>query len=138
MLAEFKFHHIGVATNSITKTSEYYKKAGYNVVDTIYDPIQKVNISFVNKFNHPSIELIEPASELSPVANILKKSGVTPYHFCYEVENIYEAINKLKKDKFIPLSKPVTAVAIENGTVCFLFNKELGLVELLQVSNRIE
>nr|WP_314779289.1 VOC family protein [uncultured Treponema sp.] len=80
----------------------------------------------------PMIELIEPIDETSPVYKILQKSGVTPYHICYEVENISDTITELKREKFIPLSKPVEAVAMSNKKVCFLFNKNIGLIELVE------
>ena len=46
MLESMNFHHIGVATDSIEKTAEYYLEVGYKMSDIIFDPIQKVNITF--------------------------------------------------------------------------------------------
>lgn len=80
----------------------------------------------------PRIELIEPVDEKSPVYKILQKSGVTPYHICYEVENIQREIDRLKKEKFLPISKPVRAIAMNNKLICFLFNKNIGLIELVE------
>jgi methylmalonyl-CoA/ethylmalonyl-CoA epimerase len=77
--------------------------------------------------------LIEPASDSSSVSKILAKSGVSPYHFCYEVKDIDEAILSLKNSRFILLSKPVNAVAIDNRLICFCYNKSFGLIELVQV-----
>jgi len=133
MLSEYSFHHIGVATNSIVNTSRYYEDLGFLISETIFDPIQSVNICFLYKTGHPSIELIEPISDLSPVAKFLQKmGGVTPYHFCYEVKSIEEAIATMKKMKFVSLSKPVIAIAMQNRLICFLYNKEVGLIELVQ------
>jgi methylmalonyl-CoA/ethylmalonyl-CoA epimerase len=132
MLSEFTFHHIGVVTDSIVKTSEYYKEAGYEATEKIFDPIQNVNICFLNKAANPGIELIEPISNLSPVSDTLRKVGVSPYHFCYEVGDIYKAIQCLRKKKFVMLFKPVVAEALQNRLICFLYNKEVGLIELIQ------
>lgn len=132
MLTDFLFHHIGVVTNSIEATALYYKEAGYDITNKIFDPVQTVNICFLKKIGFPIIELIEPILDTSPAANILKKNGVSPYHFCYEVENIDEAIKKLKKKKFVPIIRPVQAIALENRLICFLFNKDIGLIELVQ------
>lgn len=85
------------------------------------------------KEGFPTTELIEPVSDTSPVANMLKKNGVSPYHFCYEVELIYESVRKLKKSGFVLLNKPVHALALENKLICFLFNKTIGLIELVEL-----
>lgn len=82
----------------------------------------------------PQIELLQPRDIHSPVSEILKKSGVTPYHACYEVDNIEEAVLKLKKMRYVVIGKPVEAVALGNRKVCFLYNKEVGLIELLKSS----
>ena len=80
----------------------------------------------------PAIELLEPGSALSPVSKTLEKSGVSPYHMCYCVEDIEEAVKELKKKRFLPLFRPVQAVALGNKKICFLFNREVGLIELVE------
>jgi len=132
MLESMNFHHIGVATDSIEKTAEYYLEVGYKMSDIIFDPIQKVNITFLSKKSMPMIELLEPASDDSPVSNILMKSGVSPYHMCYQVKDIDLAISELKNKKYISLSKPIEAIALSMKRICFLFNKNVGLIELLE------
>lgn len=132
MLASFYFHHIGIATNCIEKTAEYYLGAGYTMTEKTYDPLQDVNIVFLSKDDMPMIELLEPGSGNSPVSKILEKSGVSPYHMCYRVDNLEEAMKELKKKRFLPLARPVQAVALENKKICFLFNKEVGLIELVE------
>ena len=124
MLESMNFHHIGVATDSIEKTAEYYLEVGYKMSDIIFDPIQKVNITFLSKKSMPMIELLEPASDDSPVSNILMKSGVSPYHMCYQVKDIDLAISELKNKKYISLSKPIEAIALSMKRICFLFNKK--------------
>jgi methylmalonyl-CoA/ethylmalonyl-CoA epimerase len=75
---------------------------------------------------------LEPGSHKSPVSKIIEKLGVSPYHICYEVENIAEAIDDLKQKKYMPLSHPVNAVAIDGRKICFLYNKAVGLIELVE------
>ena len=132
MLSDFKFHHIGIATDNIKNTVQFYLDADYSVSDTIYDPIQCVFIAFLEKTGMPRLELVEPNQVYhSPVSKIIKKSGVSPYHICYEVDNMESALNKLKKKRYLPLSRPVKAIAMDNRSICFLYNKEIGLIELL-------
>jgi methylmalonyl-CoA/ethylmalonyl-CoA epimerase len=132
MLSDLVFHHIGIATNSIINTRRYYLDANYEATEMIFDPLQSVNICFITKPGFPCIELVEPISAQSPVANILNKVGVAPYHFCYVINDIYEGISRLKTKKFIPLYKPLPAIALGNRLICFLYNKDFGLIELLQ------
>lgn len=132
MLDNFKFHHIGIAVYDIDKTAGQYIDAGFEKTPTIYDPVQNVNICFLNKEGHPQIELLAPVDDNSPVTQTLQKSGVTPYHFCYTVEDIDEAVASLRKKRFLPVIRPVEALALENHRICFLYNKDMGLIELIE------
>lgn len=132
MLPYFKFHHIGVAVHNINNTAAYYIVAGYEKTEIVTDIIQNIKICFLSKAGMPLIELLEPVNDKSPVCTTLSKVGVSPYHICYSVQDIEMAILDLKKIKFIPLSQPVGAVALGRNRICFLYNKEVGLIELLE------
>lgn len=75
MLDYFTFHHIGIATASIDKTAAFYLNAGYTMTTPIVDAIQDIRISFLQKDGMPTVELLEPVDEKSPVNTILKKNG---------------------------------------------------------------
>lgn len=132
MLPDFRFHHIGIAVNDIDVTAKYYIDAGYIKSETVVDPIQNIEICFLTKDSMPTIELLAAVNAESPVVKILEKVGVSPYHNCYEVDDIEIAIKSLKRQRYIPLSKPVVACALENKRVCFLYNKDVGLIELVE------
>lgn len=132
MLSSFKFHHIGIAVFNIDITAKYYVDAGYIKSPTIVDPIQNIQICFLSKDGMPILELLAPVDINSPVNKTLDKMGVSPYHNCYEVKDIKQAIRELKKKKFIPLSSPVNACAMNDKAICFLFNKDVGLIELVE------
>jgi len=132
MLLNATFHHVGIATESIEKTAVLFVEAGYKMTDVIFDPKQNVNISFLEKDGSPLLELVEPVDEKSPVRNILNKVGVSAYHFCYEVENLDDSIAQLRQKKYMLLVKPVEAVAFNGRRICFLYNKDAGLIELLE------
>ena len=132
MLADFKFHHIGVAVKDIEATAAIYENGGYKASATIYDHIQNVNICWLTKDDSPIIELLAPVDEASPVNKILEKNGVSPYHTCYIVENIEAAISELRKQKYVMVSKPAEAIAFKGSKVAFMFNKNVGLIELVE------
>lgn len=132
MIKDATFHHVGIASEDMTKTSEQYLAAGYNMSAVIYDKVQQTNISFLYKEGSPLLELVEPEGDISPVRNIINKGGVTPYHFCYEVANLDDSIDQLRQKKYVLLVKPVEAIAFDGRKICFLFHKDIGLIELLE------
>ena len=132
MLPNAIFHHVGLAVESIGKTATLFMEAGYKMTSVIFDPIQNVNISFLEKIGSPLLELVEPVDEKSPVRNTLNKVGVSAYHLCYEVDNLNDSIAQLRPKKFMLLVKPVEAVAFNGRRICFLYHKETGLIELLE------
>lgn len=137
MFPDFKFHHIGVATNDINATASMYEQGGYSRSASIFDPIQNVNICWLTKEGVPTVELLAPVDEKSPVNKILEKNGVTPYHTCWIVSNIEEAVQQLRKQRYVMVSKPAEAVAFCGSRVAFFFNKAIGLIELVEEPAKI-
>ena len=132
MLKDFRFHHIGIAVFNIEDSASIYTNAGYEKTIPVFDPIQNVYICFLEKEGMPRIALLAPHDHTSPIYNILQKNGPIPYHCCYEVDCIESAVVELRAQKFVPTSKAVSAVAFGGRKVCFLFNKNVGLIELLE------
>ena len=132
MLLNFRFHHIGIATKSIENTFAFYHQLGYVKSEVVYDKNQHVNIVLLSKSDSPIIELVEMIDEKSPVYNLLKKNGVVPYHVCYEVDDILSATAELRKQRFVLLFKHVDAIALGGRQISYLYNKEVGLIEILQ------
>jgi len=137
MLESMKFHHIGVAVKDINATASVYEQGGYKRSSSVFDPIQNVNICWLTKDGAPTVELLAPVDEKSPVNKTLEKVGVSPYHCCYIVDNVEDVASELRKQKYIMVSKPVEAVAFCGSRVCFLFNKNMGLIELVEAPAEI-
>lgn len=137
MLDSFKFHHIGVAVKDLDATAFVYEQGGYKRSSSIFDPIQNVNICWLTKEGMPTVELLAPVDEKSPVNKTLEKVGVSPYHCCYLVEKLEEAVAELRRQNYIMVSKPAEAVAFCGSRVCFLFNKNVGLIELVEAPAKI-
>lgn len=133
-------HHIGMACHDIEVTARFYVDLGYKQGETVYDSLQNVKICFLeytgggaaNGGSYPIIELVSPYDDKSPVNKYLSKNGVGPYHICYMVGDIERSILELRKKQFIAVSHPVPAVAFGGRKVCFLFNKAVGLIELVE------
>lgn len=126
------FHHIGIACRDIAKTQAFYLGQGYTASPVVEDPLQHVRISFLEKEGAPRIELLEPIDDQSPVARTLATSGVSPYHMCYEVQDIEAAVNHLRGQRFLLVNGPVPACAMGDRRIAFLFQKNTGLIELVE------
>lgn len=130
-----KFHHVGIVVRNINEAINAYEALGYSKTSAIiHDPIQNVQLCFLDKDESPTLELVAAISLESPVTNILAKSGPTPYHNCFEVDDINESIASLKQWGYRRLSSIVPAIAFGNRRICFLYHKEVGLIELLEIT----
>jgi methylmalonyl-CoA/ethylmalonyl-CoA epimerase len=132
MLKELHFHHIAYTVYDLERSAAPYVNAGFTKSENTYDPEQNVLLCFLRKEGMPTIELVAPYDDKSPINKILEKNRVAPYHLCYEVCNIEEAISELRKQRYMVVSKPVQAIALESRKVAFLYNKDVGLIELLE------
>ena len=132
MAQQLLFHHIGIACRNIDKTKGFYTAMGYDASPVTDDGVQHVRVCFLEKEGAPRLELLEPLDENNPVARTLATAGVTPYHMCYEVQDLEDAISKLRRERFLTVSGPVPACAMGNRRIAFMFKKDNGLIELVE------
>lgn len=132
MKSNFVFHHLGIATHNIEQCINKYKELGYTSSLIKIEPSQNVKVCFLSKEESPILEIVEPLNEDSPISNILKYSGTTPYHTCYEVKDIFTASNELSELNFCPVVETIKSEAMDNGLICYLYSNDLGLIELYQ------
>ncbi|MDQ8021453.1 MAG: VOC family protein [Moraxellaceae bacterium] len=129
-----KVHHVGYAVADIDIALSDFLDLGFSPVgERCLDEHRHIHIQFMRNDDYV-IELVAPANERSPVGNLLKKVGNTPYHFCYETPDLVASIDRLKGRGFIVLAEPAEAPAIEIRRVAFLFKTGTGIVELLETS----
>ena len=107
MIKGSRFHHIGYAVKDIIETAENYISMGWVLSEVYVDVIQNSQIAFLKKEGFPLIELVAAVDDKSPVVNTLKKSGVSPYHVCYEVDDIDIAIKELNEMSFFTMFDPI-------------------------------
>ena len=131
-----RLHHIGIAVSDMEKSLEKFKTGGYRRQSEITDDItRKVRLAFVRKESGGIIlELVAPFGIDSPVTGILggSKQVATPYHLCYEVENIRRTVRQLRRQSYCLVEDIAPAAAFEGRHVAFLVSREAGLVELLE------
>lgn len=130
-----KFHHIGYAVANIRAHLDQFMVplfAPVDISETFADPIQQVQVCFVQMQGGTVIELVEPLGEQSPIHAYIgsKRGGL--YHLCYEVENLETAIAAMRAKKCLPLGKPVPAVAFGGRRIVFMLTPQRDLIELLE------
>lgn len=114
--------HIAIDVKSIDQEGKCLKK--------INDSIQRVNVAFFY-LNNVKIELVEPASDDSPVNNLLLK-GNNIYHLCFKVNDLKKSIKTARGKGFHCIINPVKAAAFNNKKIAWVYNKTFGLFELVE------
>ena len=133
MYKYINFHHYGLAVKDFKDAIKFHKNLGYRFSNEIYDENQNVNLILCTSKNYPSVELVKPINEKSPINNYISKNNEIIYHVCYEVN-----LKKISMDKFflynryICVSKPKPAKLFNFRKVSFYYVKNLGLVEILE------
>lgn len=128
-----KVHHIGYAVKDTEQAEKIFNTLGFTKNGgAVEDSIRNVKILFMRNGNE-CIELVAPNGENTPVDGVLKNSGPAPYHICYEVTDLEETVAELKKQKFMVLKKLEIAPAIGNCRVEFMYHKDVGMIELVEV-----
>ena len=91
-----KIDHIGIAVKSLAQAVKVYEQAiglelaGYDEVDE-----QGVRVAMLN-IGESRIELLEPTRPDSPVGKFMTKRGEGIHHIAVQVDNIEEALERLK------------------------------------------
>ncbi len=128
-----KIHHFGWLVSDISRAKQSIIELTHNGPSSqvYFDKLRSVNIQFVSVDNF-TFELIQPLNDRSEVFTLLNKSGPTLYHICFEVDNLDEEINKCVNNGAIIIQMPSPASAINNKNVAFLYDKHIGVFELLE------
>jgi len=132
-----KIHHVAYAVADIESARKKFEFLGYEVEQPVMqDTDRNIKIEFMKHTqNGLRIELVEPDGEPNPVSGYLEKNNgmSVPYHICYETEDLEKAMGECRQNGFLPLQKPASAMAIHGCRVAFLFSKDGGMIELVEI-----
>lgn len=128
-----KVEHIGIAVESLMTSIPLFEKL-LNTPCYKTEEVWSENVktAFFKK-GETKIELLQSLSNDGVIKKFLDKKGEGIHHIAFEVENIYEEIDRLKKEGFELLSdKPKQGA--DNKLICFLNPKNTNsiLIELCQ------
>lgn len=128
---ENKIDHIGYLTGDIAATAKAFEKLGYQRGEIVNDDTQRTRICFLTKADEVRVELVEPYEDNRTMQKMLTKQGVSPYHTCYEVDDVDSEYEQLIQEDWVALFKPVAAPAFGNRKICYFWNAEIGFIELV-------
>lgn len=127
-----KISHVGIATQSIAVTVEFYKSLGLevDVVEAVKE--QKVKVA-VLRVGDSALELIEPTEEDSPIQRFLENRGEGIHHITFEVDDLDKQLEELK-EKNIRLVDEEPRKGAEGSLVAFIHPDSTGgvLIELCE------
>lgn len=125
-------HHIGYIVKKIEKSIESFRTLGYSLtIPSTWDDGRKANICFLEN-NGYCVELICPSKE-SLLYPLLKQYNNAPYHMCYKCDNLEQAIEKLKRQRFMLFKESAPAPVIGvNARVAFMMSSRVGMIELVE------
>lgn len=128
-----KIEHLGIAVKDLKVSNTLFEKL-LGVAPYKEESVESegVKTSFF-KTGTNKIELLEATNPESPIAKFIEKKGEGIHHIAFDVEDIHQEINRLKKEGFIILNETPKKGA-DNKLVCFLHPKGTNgvLVELCQ------
>lgn len=88
--------HIGIAVTSIDEALKFWEQSlGIGVTGVEEVAEQKVRTAFL-PLGDTEIELLEATDPESPVAKFIEKKGEGIHHLAIRVENLEEALEKMK------------------------------------------
>jgi LAO/AO transport system kinase len=129
--------HLGVAVKSLAGAIPFYESLGMRVGHRETVTKEKVHVAMLptgTEAKSPRIELLEPASEDSPISNFLEKRGPGLHHIALRVPDLGAAVERLRVSGARLLNEPRTGAG--GHLYVFVHPASTGgvLLELIQES----
>src|SRR5437763_10177581 len=117
-----KVEHIGIAVRSLKNSIPLFEKLlNTPCYKTETVDSEKVNTAFFQQ-GESKIELLEAIGNEGTIKKFIENKGEGIHHLAFEVKNIQEEMERLKKEGFVLLNETPRQGA-DNKLVCFLHPK---------------
>ena len=128
----YDLHHVAIVVRSIAEARSAWEALGLASAEPEYVEDQDVNV-LVCTIAGQRVELVEPASETSPVSNFLEKRGPGLHHLAFEVGDCAAAI-EAAKERGLELIDEAPRPGSHGTTIAFLHPRATGgvLCELVE------
>jgi len=91
----YSIDHLGIAVKSLAQVRKFYENLGMEIHGEESVETEKVKVAMV-PVGESRIELLEATSEDSAIAKFIAKRGEGLHHVALHVDNLEEAVEKLK------------------------------------------
>lgn len=132
-----KINHVAIVVPDLEKARAFWVDAlGLPLERVAEVPAEAVRVAFLPA-GESEIELLEPTDPESGVARYLAKRGPGIHHLCLEVEDIEDALNRLREHQ-VELINDVPRSGAEGKKYAFVHPRSTGgvLLELYQLPVR--
>jgi hypothetical protein len=132
-LSGMAFHHFGLAVSAPEEAFLYLASLGYSEGNSVFDPLQRVNLAMRHHALMPDVEVIWPGDGPSPIDNLVKRTGSMIYHLCYTCPDPAAALSALEAAglETVLVSPPTPAILFGGRHVSFHHISGFGLIEML-------
>tara|TARA_Y100000310_G_C20601198_1_gene773137 strand:- start:470 stop:889 length:420 start_codon:yes stop_codon:yes gene_type:complete len=127
------FNHFGLAVRNFDKPIIFYNNLGYKCTKPVIDARQNVELILCTSDKYPTVELVKPINNQSPVNNYLKKSSEIIYHSCYEIDDINSDLKYIfsgNRALYVCGPDPTTKL-FKRRLASFYHVDNVGLIEIL-------
>lgn len=128
-----KIDHIGYAVKRIDRALGAFENLGFEFEPVIADTDRNVKLAFGKKDGY-RVELVCPLDnkKVSPIDQYLSSVVGTPYHICYQSDDLDKDVEQLERQGYKVVIEPKPAVAFGGKRVVFLINIGFGLMEIVE------
>lgn len=129
-----QINHVAVVVDDMDKALSFWRDAlGMELHELRDVPAEKSQVAFL-PLQGSEVELVQPTSDDSGIANYLAKRGPGMHHICLEVDDIEGMISQLKS-KGVRLINEEPRTAADGKKYAFIHPESTSgvLVELYQI-----
>lgn len=132
-----RFHHLGLAVREPEKARSFLEGLGYCIGETVFDPLQNVNLMMCIAHDMPDVEIISSADGKSPIDNIIGRQDALIYHTCYTTDNLQKSIAAVETagHRIFCVSAPKEAILFDGREVSFYQVAGFGTIEIIDLRN---
>ena len=125
-----KIEHIGIAVKNLEESLAKWADL-FNLKVRGVEEIRErgIKLAHLDIERGPSIELVTPCGEESPVEKFLKEKGEGIHHFCFEVKDIEKVMEELK-EKGIHFVQNTPQKGAEGSLIVFIHPRDFNGVLL--------
>jgi len=92
-----KIDHLGIAVKSLSAAKSIYQKLGLSISGEEVVAAEQVRLVMVS-LGESRLELLEPTSETSTIANFIARRGEGLHHVCLRVPDLAAVVERLTRE----------------------------------------